>query len=114
MTTVEKQIIRLKIPIFVQVLFSFLATGAMALIPVYHKWLVDKVLPQGGKGFLALAILYLATYLFFLLTTWIAERFIWRCAICFENQMKKYWHFAVNLRASCCTVISCDFFAGNL
>lgn len=90
MTTVKKQILQLKIPIFMQVLFSFLATGAMALIPVYHKWLVDRVLPQGGRGFFALAMLYLVTYLFFLLTTWVAEQFIWRCAICFENRLKKY------------------------
>ena len=42
-----------------------------------------------GKGFGGLIIVYLMSYLIFLIATWGSERLVWKCAITFENALKK-------------------------
>lgn len=79
----------LKWKIAVQVLLSLIATFSLAMIPVYNKHLVDFVLPNGGDGVVPLVVAYLASYCVFLFATWGSERFVWKCAISFENTLKK-------------------------
>ena len=79
----------LKWKISIQVVFSLIATFSLAMIPSYNKYLVDNVLQNGGKGFLPLIVIYLVSYGVFLFATWISERFVWKCAIEFENMLKR-------------------------
>ena len=79
----------LKWKIAAQVVLSLIATFSLSMIPACNKFLVDIVLPNGGNGLISLIIAYLASYFVFLLATWGSERFVWECAIAFENTLKK-------------------------
>lgn len=79
----------LKWKIAAQVMLSLIATFSLSMIPACNKYLVDTVLPNKGHGFLLLAAVYLISYFVFLLATWGSERFVWKCAIAFENTLKK-------------------------
>ncbi|MDD2476410.1 MAG: ABC transporter ATP-binding protein [Dysgonamonadaceae bacterium] len=79
----------LKWKIAIQVVLSLIATFSLAMIPGYNKYLVDNVLPNGGSGLFSLVGMYLASYFVFLFATWGSERYVWKCAIAFENTLKK-------------------------
>lgn len=79
----------LKWKIAAQVVLSLIATFSFSMIPACNKFLVDIVLPNGGNGLISLVAIYLASYIVFLFATWGSERFVWKCAIAFENTLKK-------------------------
>ena len=89
MTTIKEHVKAMRGLIIAEITASFVASTAMSFIPLYNKLLVDEVLPQKGRHFLGLALLYLFTYLLYLLMTRIESRFSWKSGIRFENTLKK-------------------------
>lgn len=79
----------LKWQITVQILLSLLATIALSMIPACNKYLIDNVLANNGEGFALLFCIYLFSYAIFLVSTWGSELYVWKCAILFENSLKK-------------------------
>lgn len=79
----------LKWKILAQVILSLVATFSFAMIPACNKYLVDHVIQGGSRELLSLVAVYILSFCVFLLATWGSERFVWKCAISFENTLKK-------------------------
>ncbi len=86
---IRKEIGKVKIEIFMQIILTIIATVAIAYIPVFNKYLVDSLITKREFHFWGLALLYCITYCIFLISTWGSERFLWKSAIKFENELKK-------------------------
>lgn len=86
---VKKEIFNMKSYTFIQILFTIIATAAVSLIPVYNRYLVDSLLTDHKIQIGGLIAAYCLTYSIFLTATWGSERFLWKSAIHFENNLKK-------------------------
>ena len=87
--TVKKELLKTKKYIFMQVLFTFIATAAISFIPAYNKYLVDALIIDKNFHFGSLIVLYCISFIIYLAATWVSERFVWKSALSFENRLKK-------------------------
>lgn len=92
---IRNYIYKIKGYILGQIILSILATISLAFIPVCNEYLVDHCLINKNNEFGYLVAAYIFIFLFFLITTWGSERLVWKCAIIFENSLKKACYDAI-------------------
>lgn len=86
---IKKELRNIKTEISLQIIMTIIATIAIAMIPAYNKYLADVLIMRKSFHFGYLILLYIITYGTYLFASWCSERFVWKCAIKFENSLKK-------------------------
>jgi len=86
---VKKELFKTKKYIFMQVLFTFIATVAISFIPAYNKYLVDSLITDKEFHFGGLILLYCLSFFIYLIATRESERCVWNSVLSFENRLKK-------------------------
>ena len=82
--TVKKELLKTKKYIFMQVLFTFIATAAISFIPAYNKYLVDALIIRSEEHTSELqSHVSFIIFIIYLAETWLSERFVCKSAICF-------------------------------